>query len=191
MDYVIHSFVDRDALRCQEDIVRIYRQAFEGAPYFKSEAEVTSFRHSLIRHLKLPGFHFLAARDLKTAQIIGFSYGYSGQAGQWWHDIVVKAMDPRTAAVWMVDNFELVELAVLPAYQGHGIGGALHDRLLSEQTHPKAVLSTIQSETTALQLYRKRGWETLLDELRFPGSNRVYLIMGIDLIQFHDRMTHH
>ena len=181
MDYVIDSVNSSGVFKIQEDIIHIYRLAFESAPYFKSEAEVTSFCQSLSRHQKRSGFHLLTARDLKTAQYVGFTYGYNGQAGQWWHDIVVKAMGPRTAAIWMVDNFELVELAVLPAYQGYGIGGTLHDRLLIEQTHPKAVLSTLQSETAALQLYRKRGWKTLLSGLRFPSSNRVYLILGIDL----------
>lgn len=181
MNYVIDSVESKGAIKIQEDIIHIYRQAFEGAPYFKSEGEVTSFRHSLGRHFKRPGFHLLIARDLNTSRTVGFTYGYSGQAGQWWHDIVVEAMDPRIAEIWMLDNFELVEIAVLPAYQGYGIGGALHDRLLIEQTHPKAVLSTLRCETTALQLYRKRGWITLLDRLRFPSSNRVYLILGIDL----------
>jgi len=181
MDYVIDSVNISGVNKLQEDIIHIYRQAFEGAPYFKSEAEVTSFRQSLSRHNKRPGFHLLIARNVKTEQCVGFTYGYSGQAGQWWHDIVVKAMEPRTAAIWMADNFELVELAVLPAYQGFGIGGALHDRLLNSQTHLKAVLSTLQCETAALQLYRKRGWKILIDGLRFPSSNRVYLILGIDL----------
>jgi ribosomal protein S18 acetylase RimI-like enzyme len=183
MDYVIDSMNDSGVIKYQEEVIRIYRQAFEQAPYNKSETEVASFRQSLNRHLRRPGFHFMIARDQKSSRPVGFTYGYSGQAGQWWHDIVVKAMDQQVAATWMMDNFELVELAVLPAYQGRGIGSALHDRLLIEQGHSKAVLSTLRSETAALHLYRKRGWETLLDELQFPGSNRVYLIMGIDLIK--------
>lgn len=181
MDYEIHSLTSSEVLRYREEIVRIYRQAFVSAPYFKSESEVASFRHSLSHHMKRPGFYFLIAIDLRTSQYVGFTYGYSGQAGQWWHDIVASAMDSQAASVWMRNNFELVELAVVPSYQGHGIGGALHDRLLSEQRHPKAVLSTLQSETIAFRLYRDRGWKVLIKDLIFPGSSRAYIIMGVDL----------
>jgi ribosomal protein S18 acetylase RimI-like enzyme len=181
MDYAIDKLVNSEAEKVQEDTVRIYRRAFEQAPYHKSEEEVVGFRQNLSRHLTRPGFHFIAARDPITSQMVGFTYGYSGKTGQWWHDIVEKAMHPRIAALWMVDNFELVELAVLPTYQGRGIGGLLHDRLMAEQTHPRAILSTLQNETAAMRLYRNRGWVTLLNKLRFPSSNRVYSIMGIDL----------
>ena len=75
MDYVIDSVNSSGVIKIQEDIIHIYRLAFESAPYFKSEAEVTSFRQSLSRHQKRSGFHLLTARDLKTAKIVGFIYG--------------------------------------------------------------------------------------------------------------------
>ena len=181
MDYEIGSLTASEVLRYREEIVRIYRQAFKSAPYYKSKSEVASFHQSLGRHIKRPGLNFLIARNLQTSQFVGFTYGYSGQAGQWWHDIVANAMDSQAASVWMRNNFELVELAVIPSHQGYGIGGALHDRLLSEQRHPKAILSTLQSETIAFRLYRDRGWKVLIKDLIFPGSSRVYTIMGIDL----------
>lgn len=181
MDYEIASLNGSEVLNYREEIVHIYRQAFESAPYYKSESEVASFHHSLSRHIKRPGLKFLVARDLRESQFVGFTYGYSGQAGQWWHDIVANAMNPQTAETWMMNNFELVELAVIPSHQGYGIGGALHDRLLSEQKHSKAILSTLQSKTRAFQLYRDRGWKILIENLIFPGSSRVYIIMGIDL----------
>lgn len=81
----------------------------------------------------------------------------------------------------MTNYFEVVELAVSPAYQGLGLGGGLHDRLLAGLLHHTAVLSTIQFETNALLFYRKRGWVTLLHDFFFPGSKNPYLIMGLDL----------
>jgi GNAT superfamily N-acetyltransferase len=88
---------------------------------------------------------------------------------------------------WIDEAFELVEFAVLPAYHGKGIGGKLHDFALDGLPHRRAVLSTVQSETNALQLYRKRGWRILLDNFYFPSVAKPYLIMGLDLLEFKKR----
>lgn len=162
-------------------IVHVYQEAFALAPYYKTGSEMASFRPSLRRHKDRSGFQLFAARDSNLGQIVGFAYGYSGEPGQWWHDVVKKAIDPQIYAIWMREYFELVELAVLPDFQRRGIGGALHDRLLEEQPHRRALLSTMQAETPAQQLYRQRGWVTLLESMQFPGTNRPYRIMGLDL----------
>ena len=112
---------------------------------------------------------------------MGFAYGYNGGPGLWWFDLVSTAIDPHIYDQWMTNYFEVVELAVAPPYQGLGLGGRLHDRLLEGLPHQTAVLSTIQFETTALLFYRKRGWVTLLQDFYFPGSKNPYLIMGFDL----------
>jgi ribosomal protein S18 acetylase RimI-like enzyme len=92
-------------------------------------------------------------------------------------------MDPAAAQRWLTDTFELVELAVAPHAQGRGIGSRLHDTLLADLPHQAAVLSTIQSETVALKLYRKRGWTVLLENFFFPGTSKPYIIMGLTLMR--------
>jgi GNAT superfamily N-acetyltransferase len=65
--------------------------------------------------------------------------------------------------------------------QGRGIGGRLHNALLGWLPHRTALLSTHQSETQALCLYRKRGWVPLLEGFVFPGGDAPFLIMGLDI----------
>ncbi|MFL5624723.1 MAG: GNAT family N-acetyltransferase [Ktedonobacteraceae bacterium] len=165
----------------QEQIVHIYELAFAQPPYHRIEEDVKKFAVSLARHAQRPGFRCSLALEDTNGQVLGFTYGYTGAAGQWWHDRVSKALGPQKAETWLTGNFELVELAVLPSEQGRGIGGRLHDTLLTALPHRTAALSTYQLETTALHLYRKRGWITLLDGFVFPGSGEPFIIMGLDL----------
>ncbi|UCC76215.1 MAG: GNAT family N-acetyltransferase, partial [Anaerolineales bacterium] len=82
-----------------------------------------------------------------------------------------------------------VEMAVKPETQKRGIGGLLHDHLLTGLSYQKAVLSTMAAETNAYAMYRKRGWRVLLDNLHFPGVARPYRIMGLELGEGTDQAT--
>ncbi len=159
-------------------IVDIYRVAFGQAPYFKNDAEVRAFASIFPRHMLRPGFRCVVAREEETQAILGFAYGYTGEAGQWWHDLVVQKMTRAEAEQWMTDVFEVVELAVYPVAHGYGYGGRIHDALLEGLSQRTAVLSTYQVETNAMKMYEKRGWLTLLSNFVFPGYTEPYKIMG-------------
>ncbi len=170
----------KDLLTVRDDIARVYREAFAEPPYNEGEAEAEHAASSLIQHARRNGFRLFVAKA-DTGQIIGFSYGYRGQPGQWWHDFVSKLLTPEARAKWLGDCFEFVELAVLPSFQGKGIGGELHDALISGLPYRTAVLSTYSGENRARHLYDKRGWTTLVDDLTFPGSNVPMVVFGLDL----------
>ncbi len=159
-------------------IIDIYREAFRQAPYFKNDNEVLAFAAIFPHHMRRPGFRCVLAQDEETQDILGFAYGYTGESGQWWHDLVTNRMTAPEAEHWMTDVFEVVELAAYPSAQGHGYGGRIHDALLQGLPHRTAVLSTYQVETSALKMYEKRGWMTLLSDFIFPGYSEPYKIMG-------------
>lgn len=180
--YLIKRLDAQQALDAKEQIRDVYISAFSEPPYHITESYADLFMESgLPRHSSRDGFCFLAARESVDSPIIGFAYGYTGMLGQWWHDVVAGALTPEARERWMTDYFEFVELAVKPAVQGQGIGSRLHDGLLAGLPHKTALLSTDLSETTALKLYRKRGWVTVLDRLDFPGDSSTKQILGIDL----------
>lgn len=112
---------------------------------------------------------------------VGFTYGYTGRRGQWWTDQVARHLDPERARVWLSGHFELAELHVHPSYQGRGIGGELHDRLLEGLPHTRALLSTRQAPTVAIALYRSRGWRLVVGPIHFNGAPDPYLILGKEL----------
>jgi ribosomal protein S18 acetylase RimI-like enzyme len=139
------------------------------------------FAEILPRHATRKGFRFLTAR-IDERPLAGFAYGYLGGPGEWWHDQVSAALGPVLARLWLpAGHFEFVELQVRPALRRKGIGGRLHDALLTGLSSPTAVLSTERSNTGAIALYSRRGWHVILDEISFGDEYPPFLVMGRDL----------
>jgi ribosomal protein S18 acetylase RimI-like enzyme len=160
----------------------------------------------LDRHAANPGFRALAAVLTRgddppesPLALAGFTYGFHGVPGQWWHDTVAGALTlyarsavaraaggggPRVAADgpgWLDDSFEVAELHVMPSNQGKGIGRELLLRLTSERPERTAVLSTADAESRARRLYRGVGFTDLLTGFRFSGGEPPYAVMGARL----------
>ena len=142
------------------------------------------------RHAASAGFRCLTAVD--DGVVAGFCYGFHGESGQWWHDMVASALasrsgagyadpagtEPPAAAAWLDDSFEVAELHVLPAYQGVGIGRTLLLSVTDERFERTVVLSTADAQTRARRLYRGLGFVDLLTGFRFSGAEPPYAVMG-------------
>lgn len=163
------------------DVLAVYRAVFTLPPYNEAEPDIAAFAESFRRHVAYPGFRCYIAQDAATDQICGFAYGFTSQAEARWHDFFRDLLRSRDREDWLVDCFILVELAVMPNRQGQGIGGKLHDTLLAEAPHPRAVLSTAQQENPALHLYRRRGWQTLAQDWFFDQGEQPFYLLGLDL----------
>lgn len=162
-------------------LLAVYSAAFAPAPYNESPEDFERFDESLARHSRRKGFRCCVARDNADGRLLGFAYGYNGGPGDYWWEAVSDALEPLVADKWLGNCFQLNEIAVLPPAQGQGIGGWLHDVLLEGLSQRTAVLSTLQAETRAVRLYRRRGWVTLLHDFVFPEAADPYVIMGTDL----------
>lgn len=156
-------------------------QALFAAAFAMPASEAASFTDHIARHAQRPDFRFLAALDPADKRLLGFVYGYTTAPGQWFQDTIRPALGPALAARWLDGAFEFTEFAVLPAAQGRGIGGRLHDAVLADLPHRRAILSTYDEPSAALALYRRRGWRALRSDYHFPGIERPYLLMGRDL----------
>ncbi|MGH2538634.1 MAG: GNAT family N-acetyltransferase [Candidatus Promineifilaceae bacterium] len=167
---------DTDALR--RELTAIYTAAFGPPPYSHTAREARYFSQRYPGHAARPGFRLRLARQAPHGAPAGFAYGYPSRPGQWWHDQVRPHLESGPAAVWLADAFELVELAVAPAFQGLGLGGRLHDALLAGLTCRRALLSTLAQPTRALAMYRRRGWQTLVESMHFDGVPEPYRVMG-------------
>ena len=170
----------------------------------------------LDRHAANPGFRALAALLVRETPpleypqkgqaspdgaavpvLAGFTYGFHGAPGQWWHDVVAGALAvsfasaqsrgrpahsaPGAGVAWLDDSFEVAELHVRPPYQGMGIGRELLLRLTSGRPERTAVLSTADAESRARRLYRGVGFTDLLTGFRFSGGEPPYAVMGARL----------
>lgn len=161
-----------------EGAIRVYAEAFAQPPYSDPDRgrEVRGRMRDV--HGKRQGFQAFAAVD-DDGRVVGMIYGYHGAPGQWWHDMVLRNVDPQTARRWLRDSYELVEVAVLPEFQGCGIGVALIERLLRGRPEATCVLST-RTDSRAHQLYRRLGFE-VISEMSFAPGGAMFYVMGKDL----------
>jgi ribosomal protein S18 acetylase RimI-like enzyme len=152
-----------------------------GAAMQRSAEVVVQRRDIIAVHAGNRGFKATVALEDDDDRMVGFGYGYLGSPGQWWHDIVAKALGREGSKRWLRDSFELAELHVLPQHQGNGIGRALLNDLLDRADTAHVVLSTPDTESAARRLYRSTGFADLVTGFYFPGSSEAYAIMGSDL----------
>ena len=133
----------------------------------------------LPRHAGRDAFRAVVAEEGRD--LLGLAYGYLGAPGQWWHDRVAAAMTRGQRERWLrPGHFELAELMVSPRARRRGLGAALHDAVLDGLASPTALLSTQPDNEPALELYRRRGWELVIDgvDLAAPVP---YVVMGKEL----------
>jgi ribosomal protein S18 acetylase RimI-like enzyme len=116
-------------------------------------------RDSFDRHAARTGYRLAVATDGSTTA--GFAWGYIGQRGQYWTDLVCDALPKQITDDWVGGHFEFVELAVLAGHRQRGIGSRLHDTLLSD-VRQKCLLSTADDlADPAVRLYLRHGWQKL------------------------------
>ena len=164
-----------------DQLITVYAAAM------RAPAHMLAGRRSIMeRHAAYPDFRALTATENGSGEPVGFGYGFRGQAGQWWHDTVARALAAAhggpAAAAWLEDSFEVAELHVMPEYQGRGIGTGLLLRLTSDRPERTALLSTMDADTPARRLYRGVGFTDLLTGFAFfPGGEPPYAVMGAEL----------
>nr|WP_281358916.1 GNAT family N-acetyltransferase [Flexivirga aerilata] len=135
-------------------VFRLYDEVFGDAESFESWRE-----QMFDRHRARDGFR-LATATADTA-LAGFAWGYVGQRGQFWSDLVERTLPPEATSGWIGDHFEFVELAVDPGHRGGGLGRRLHDALLDGLTGRALLGTTSDPADPAVRLYRSAGWRTL------------------------------
>jgi GNAT superfamily N-acetyltransferase len=125
------------------------------------------------RHVVREGFRLARAR--RRGELVGFAYGYTGRAGQWWTDRVARVLEPDVAREWLGGgHFELVSLGVVPAARGQGVGAQLLAAITDGLPHERWLLmTTSDARDPARRLYARHGWQVL-----GPGLGEGSVVMG-------------
>jgi GNAT superfamily N-acetyltransferase len=182
---ILSDLGPREFLGETDVLLAIYADAMD------AEAALLPGRRELMRrHAGYPAFKALLAKDPAAGpgpgaggpRVLGFTYGFRGQPGQWWYDAVQSALavaiGPALTATWLADCLEVAEVHVRKDQQRRGIGTRLLMTLTDGRTERTALLSTPDRDTTARRLYRQLGFCDLLTGYSFPGGSPPYAVMG-------------
>ncbi|MEV5409124.1 GNAT family N-acetyltransferase [Thermopolyspora sp. NPDC052614] len=165
--------------RALHKVIDIYAAAM------RPPADQLTGRAAIMRtHASYPGFTCLFAESAETG-MVGFGYGFHGMPGQWWHDVVRRALaehaGQEAAETWFDDAFEIAEIHIHPDHQNRGIGRRLMHVLCEGRPERTAVLSTHDQPTAARHLYHSLGFADLISGYAFPGGYEHYAIVGTTL----------
>jgi ribosomal protein S18 acetylase RimI-like enzyme len=158
-----------------ETAMAIYVSAMNYPNHTGAHRAVTARRHATNL-----GFACRAALT-GDGKLVGFGYGYTTLPGQWWHDLVRRAIAGADGGDWLSDSFELSEMHVLPIAQGAGIGRRILSALADDIAHSAMLLSTPDADTRAFRLYRHMGFVDLARNYLFPGDSRPFAVLGARL----------
>lgn len=168
-----------------DSFIEVYAAAM-GAP----RIQLPGRRAIMEQHSGYPSFRAVTVRALVAGPawrghrppVIAFAYGFHGERGQWWHDLVRTALTAThggaQAEAWTADSFEIAEVHVHPDYQAHGIGQAMMLRLAAGRPERTSLLSTPDADTRARRLYHRLGFTDLLTGFSFAGAGPPYAVMG-------------
>ena len=157
-----------------DELAAVYRASFGAPGYDETRGGTALSRRTAAGHAERDGFRCPTLRV--RGRLVGFAYGYTGAHGQWWSDQIAEHAPRAIVDEWLGGHLDVVELAVDPAFHGRGFGTALHDALLLDLPHERALLTTYRDDRPAPRLYRRLGWQ-LLHPGVFPDSD----LWGIDL----------
>jgi ribosomal protein S18 acetylase RimI-like enzyme len=152
-----------------------------GLGYRRGDSRVTALAGAMRRHALHGGFRAFGALTAR-GRLVGFSYGYTSQPGLWWREQIAQPLSAAQREYWLADAFELAELHVHPSVQGQHFGSRLHDALIQGAPNRTALLSVMHRSERARQLYTRRGWQTLIEDMRFPTEPRTpFSVLGLTL----------
>lgn len=163
-------------------LVDIYLEAMEYCPQIR-EDRVAVWRRE-VRH---PGFAAVIAEQ--GGAIIGVAYGFLGNPDTWWDRQLRRGCAEQgemNERQWDIlrNYFELAEIHVRPSAQGQGIGRVLLTELMKLTWAKYALLSTPEVEgeaNLAFGLYRSLGFWDVLRDYVYPGDNRRFAVLGVNL----------
>lgn len=156
-------------------IAALYCKTFLGDNYTCEDFE--SAIKNINKHTSYEGFKGLKAKD-ENGTLIGFTYGYTSLPDQFYREKLAAQLTDQQQIEWLNDCFEFVELAVDTKVKRLGIGGKLHDRLLSEIDHDTSVLTTSVENSPAINLYIGKGWKVIKENAAVISMDDVQVIMG-------------
>lgn len=166
---------------CRGESVRVVPLVVKSKEFLKMvhlycsiyQAQTHDINVHMYRHSTYPNFEGYLLLDEKD--VVGYVYGYTSKAGQYYHDLLFDHLG--TKRNWLSSCMELAELGLHPQYRKKGWAQKLMSALLENRSEKHAVLTVRQPNYQAISFYEKHGWFKLQEGF-YPNVSQEYIIMG-------------
>jgi ribosomal protein S18 acetylase RimI-like enzyme len=151
-----------------DELCDAYADAYGVVPGEDIAVKTDAFRNRATKALGARNYSLVTARA--GGELIGFAFGYSLRPDRGWWDGLTPEPPEGFAAETGDRTVVLAEIEVRRAWQGKGVGRAVHDAFLAERREERATLSTGPSADAARALYERWGWQRVGTVPGGPGA---------------------
>jgi ribosomal protein S18 acetylase RimI-like enzyme len=141
-----------------DQLCEVYADAYGEVPGEDTNVKAGAFRDRATGALSARNYELVAAQA--GGELVGFVFGYSLPQERDWFAGLQPAPEPD-----FIDErggertVVLAEIEVRRAWQGRGIGRALHDTFLGGRREERATLTANPVATATHALYQRWGWQ--------------------------------
>ena len=153
-----------------------YIATFSQPPYNEPADAHEGFVDRVRRYSARDGFVLAVAADGNA--VVGIALGVTAHPGDWWRDTVAQQLTLAEQREWLGDAcLEFVHLAVVPTRQGSGLGGALHEAVVTSSKAATGLLTVDRRVERAYGLYLTRGWVVLRNSITVGAGGQMTLMV--------------
>ncbi|MGH3545532.1 MAG: GNAT family N-acetyltransferase [Mycobacteriales bacterium] len=157
-----------EAVRLMDELCEVYADAYGAVPGEDTREKSSAFRERATGALKGRNYSLITAEV--GGQLVGFAFGYSLRRERGWWD----GLSPEPPEGFTEETGDrtvvLAEIEVRRAWQGHGIGRAVHDAFLARRSEERATLASNPKATNTHALYERWGWQKMGIVPSKPGA---------------------
>lgn len=179
-DLALAHHVSVEAAQLMDELCDVYADAYGAVPSEDTQEKSSAFRKRAAAALQGLNYSLVTARV--RDQLVGFAFGYSLRPKRgWWDGLSPEPPEGFTEETGS-RTVVLSEIEVRRAWQGRGIGRAVHDAFLLQRAEERATLASNPQATDTHTLYERWGWQKVGTVSGEPGAYyQMYVLFVLAL----------
>lgn len=173
-DLTLSHHTSAEAATLMDELCEVYADAYGAVPGEDIREKTSAFRERASAAMRGVNYSLVTARG--GGELVGFAFGYGLRPERgWWDGLSPEPPEGFTEETGS-RTVVLSEIEVRRAWQGRGIGRAVHDAFLSQRTEQRATLASNPQATGTHTLYERWGWQKVGTVPGKPGAYyRLYV----------------